>query len=107
MCLEGPPQSPLERGPKKDRTCPTRHGDRMNTQAILDCAGQVQHAVIPGSHKMVFARLRDKWDWSIEHEHEHEHDLLAGWGACRSCNCSGYDGKHDRCKCGHHFSQHR
>lgn len=37
--------------------------------------------------------------------------LLAGYGRCRSCDCTGYISKHDdthECKnCGHHFSRHR
>jgi len=33
---------------------------------------------------------------------------IAGWGACKSCDCAGYVRKKpDICRCGHHFSQHR
>jgi len=36
-------------------------------------------------------------------------EVVAGWGSCKSCDCSGYvssgDGK--TCNCGHHFSRHR
>lgn len=35
--------------------------------------------------------------------------VTAGYGHCRSCDCSGYESSGDgkRCQCGHHFSQHR
>lgn len=37
--------------------------------------------------------------------------IFAGWGACRSCGCSGYiqgGAGYQNCKsCGHHFSQHK
>ncbi len=37
--------------------------------------------------------------------------IFAGWGACRSCDCSGYiqgGPGYQNCKsCGHHFSQHK
>jgi len=41
-----------------------------------------------------------------------EHNpIFAGWGACKSCGCSGYiqgGAGYQSCKtCGHHFSQHR
>lgn len=36
--------------------------------------------------------------------------VFAGWGACKSCGCTGYLSKGDghTCKsCGHHFTQHK
>lgn len=37
--------------------------------------------------------------------------VIAGWGACKSCSCSGFIRKSgDICgnpDCGHHFNQHK
>ena len=33
--------------------------------------------------------------------------LKAGYGRCRSCDCTGYvRKKRDTCECGHNFTQH-
>ena len=36
-------------------------------------------------------------------------DIRAAWGACKSCDCTGYikGNSADICRCKHHFSQHR
>ena len=38
-----------------------------------------------------------------------EHEVvIAGFGACTSCECRGYiPAKENYCKCGHHFRQHK
>jgi hypothetical protein len=35
--------------------------------------------------------------------------IRAGWGACKSCGCTGYvrGATVNICKCGHHYSQHK
>lgn len=38
---------------------------------------------------------------------EAEDRLIAGYGACRSCSCPGFNPKTNLwCHCSHHYSQH-
>lgn len=42
---------------------------------------------------------------------QEQEPMFLGWGACRSCGCTGYisagGGSHTCKGCGHHFSQHK
>ena len=41
-------------------------------------------------------------------DHQEQDRVYAGWGSCKSCDCSGYTSKKpDICECGHHFSRHQ
>lgn len=38
---------------------------------------------------------------------EQDQELRAGWGSCKSCDCTGYvRDKQPFCRCGHHYNQH-
>lgn len=46
----------------------------------------------------------------MPHDPQEHIPVIAGYGSCRSCSCSGYvrdNSGSARCECKHSFSQHR